>query len=226
MNLSNLKNFDLDQLQNSFKGLDPENIGSWPLAARGLVWILIVVVIGLGGYVAFVSDKTNELDTARQEEATKKQEFENKAFKSANVAAYKKQLKDMEDSFGALLRQLPKDTEVPGLLEDITHTGVGSGLEFETIDLQSEKTMDFYAELPIKIRVKGDYHSFGGFVSGLAALPRIVTLHDFKISPLVTGKKAGDFGPPILEMEITAKTYRYVDKGDKDKGNKSEAGKK
>ena len=127
----------------------------------------------------------------------------------------------MEDSFGALLRQLPKETEVPGLLEDINQTGLGSGLDFESINLLPEVTQEFYAEDPIDIKVKGDYHAFGSFVSGIAALPRIVTLHDFKVVPVGT-RAAGDNAPPLLSMDITAKTYRYLDK----KSDKSAAGDK
>lgn len=206
------KPFDLQEAINNLQSLDPENIGSWPVGVKALIWVLTFVAILFVGYMLDISSISEELEVARQEEVAKKQDFESKAFKAANVDVYRNQLKDMEESFGALLRQLPTDTEVPGLLEDITHTGLGSGLEFKTIDLESERALDFYSELPIKVLVKGDYHSFGGFVSGIAALPRIVTLHDFKVAPVGVARREGDFGPPVLEMQITAKTYRYVDK--------------
>ena len=124
------------------------------------------------------------------------------------LEAYKVQMAEMEESFGALLRQLPSDTEVPGLLEDITRTGLGSGLEFSEIKLQPEVVQQFYIELPIKISVVGSYHDLATFVSGVASLPRIVTLHDFEVAPV-----AAEAGSSRLAMSILAKTYRYNDKG-------------
>jgi type IV pilus assembly protein PilO len=126
---------------------------------------------------------------------------------AANLELYTQQMKEMENSFGMLLRQLPSDTEVPGLLEDITRTGLGSGLEFEEIKLLPEVTQQFYIELPIQITVTGAYHDLATFVSGVAGLPRIVTLHDFDLAP------ANPDGGPKLRMSILAKTYRYNDKG-------------
>jgi type IV pilus assembly protein PilO len=137
------------------------------------------------------------------------EEFEQKVFKANNLDVYKKQLSDMEESFGSLLKQLPKETEVPELLEDVTHTGLGSGLEFDGIALGSESSKEFYVEQPISIKAQGDYHAFGAFVSGISALPRIVTLHDFTIAPLTN--KFADSGAPVLKMEIQARTYRYKD---------------
>ena len=133
--------------------------------------------------------------------------YEQKAFKAHNLEQFRSQLAEMEQTFGALLKQLPKDTEVPGLLEDITHTGLGSGLEFESIELKDEAKKEFYVELPIDIKVIGDYHAFGAFVSGVAALPRIVTLHDFHIVP---PKDKALAGLGLLAMDVTAKTYRYA----------------
>ncbi|NNM52309.1 MAG: type 4a pilus biogenesis protein PilO [Pseudomonadales bacterium] len=220
MSLDALKSLDLEKLQASWRSLDPENIGGWPLPFRVLIWVLIVVVIFFGGYMLLVSAKLDQLKGAQQAEVSKKADFESKAFKASNLDVYHKQLSEMEDSFGALLRQLPKETEVPGLLEDINQTGLGSGLDFEAINLLPEQVKDFYAEDPIDIKVKGDYHAFGSFVSGIAALPRIVTLHDFKVTP-VGVRAAGDNAPPLLEMDITAKTYRYLDKQtDKTAGGK------
>jgi type IV pilus assembly protein PilO len=132
----------------------------------------------------------------------------NSTFQAANLEAYKEQMEEMEVSFGALLKQLPSDTEVPGLLEDITRTGLGSGLEFEEIKLLPEVTQQFYIELPIQIVVMGSYHDLATFVSGVASLPRIVTLHDFDIKP---ADKSG--ASSALRMSVLAKTYRYNDKG-------------
>ena len=138
---------------------------------------------------------------------TLKEQFSSKAFQAANLEAYKEQMQEMEVSFGSLLRQLQSDTEVPGLLEDITRTGLGSGLEFEEIKLLPEVAQQLYIELPIQIKVTGGYHDLATFVSGVASLPRIVTLHDFQLAP------ASAESSSRLNMQIMAKTYRYNDKG-------------
>jgi type IV pilus assembly protein PilO len=147
------------------------------------------------------------LDQQRLEELSLKETFTSKAFQAANLDAYKVQMVEMEESFGALLRQLPSDTEVPGLLEDITRTGLGSGLEFEEIKLQPEAVQQFYVELPIQVVVLGGYHDLATFVSGVSSLPRIVTLHDFEV------KVADKENPSRLRMSVLAKTYRYKDEG-------------
>jgi type IV pilus assembly protein PilO len=143
---------------------------------------------------------------AQTEEAELKQEFEKKAFQAANLDAYRRQMVEMQESFGALVSQLPSDTEVPGLLEDITNKGLLNGLEISSIDLQLEKAEEFYVELPISIVATGSYHDLGAFISGMAGLPRIVTLHDFNIS-------ASSENTNRLSMNIIAKTYRYKDEG-------------
>jgi type IV pilus assembly protein PilO len=182
--------------------LDFNNIGSWPAAARGvLIGILIVVVLFLG-YWFDVKDQVEGLEAAERKEVELKNTFETRARKAANLAAYEQQMDEMKESFGAMLRQLPNKTEVAELLVDISQTGLASGLEFELFKPQGENPRDFYAELPISIKVKGDYHEFGNFISGLAALPRIVTVHDIAITPLQDGQ---------LSMDLTAKTYRYLD---------------
>ncbi len=219
MKLEDLKRLDLQKLQASWRSLDPENIGAWPLPFRVAIWLAIVAIIVFGGYMVFITGQIDALQQARADEVTKKADFENKAFKAANLAVYKKQLADMEESFGALLRQLPKETEVPGLLEDISQAALGSGLDVQSISLQSEKMQDFYAEDPIQIKVQGDYHAFGSFVSAIAALPRIVTLHDFSIAP-VSASATASSGSPLLAMNITAMTYRYLDQGELDKKGK------
>ncbi|EGG98736.1 Type IV pilus biogenesis protein PilO [gamma proteobacterium IMCC2047] len=155
------------------------------------------------GYYFHLNDLLDEHERIAQKEVQLKQEYESKAFKAANLDVYRKQMAEMDKSFGALVRQLPKDTEVPGLLEDITHTGLGSGLEIDSIKLLPEQNAEFYVELPIEIQVRGGYHDLGSFVSGVASLPRIVTLHDFNIKPTDSGG--------MLAMTITAKTYRYND---------------
>ncbi|VVP38729.1 type 4a pilus biogenesis protein PilO [Pseudomonas fluorescens] len=187
--------------------LDTNNIGSWPPAIKVLVAVLLMVLVLSLGYSFSTSELETQLDLKREEESTLKAQFATKAHMAANLELYTQQMKEMENSFGVLLRQLPSDTEVPGLLEDITRTGLGSGLEFEEIKLLPEVTQPFYIELPIQITVTGAYHDLATFVSGVAGLPRIVTLHDFDLSPV------NPDGGPKLRMSILAKTYRYNDKG-------------
>lgn len=187
--------------------LDLNNLGSWPAAVKVISAVLLAVVALVMGYQFLIKDSQTQLEEQRSLETTLKEQFSSKAFQAANLEAYRAQLVLMEESFGAMLRQLPGDTEVPGLLEDVTRTGLGSGLEFEEIRLQPEVAQQFYIELPIKISVVGGYHELATFVSGVASLPRIVTLHDFEIKPVQEGRASK------LRMGITAKTYRYNDKG-------------
>ncbi|CAI8726735.1 type 4a pilus biogenesis protein PilO [Pseudomonas sp. fls2-241-R2A-110] len=187
--------------------LDTNNMGSWPPAIKALAGGLLMVLVLALGYSFYLSDLEDQLGLKREEESTLKEQFATKARMAANLELYTQQMKEMENSFGVLLRQLPSDTEVPGLLEDITRTGLGSGLEFEEIKLLPEVTQQFYIELPIQITVTGAYHDLATFVSGVAGLPRIVTLHDFDLAPV------DPEGAPKLRMSILAKTYRYNDKG-------------
>ena len=187
--------------------LDTNNMGAWPPAIKVLMGIVVAILVLSIGYNFSTSELENQLELKREEESTLKQQFASKSHMAANLELYTQQMKEMENSFGVLLRQLPSDTEVPGLLEDITRTGLGSGLEFEEIKLLPEVTQPFYIELPIQITVTGAYHDLATFVSGVAGLPRIVTLHDFDLAPVNP-----DDGPK-LRMSILAKTYRYNDKG-------------
>jgi len=186
--------------------LDANNLGSWPAPVKVIAAFLLLIVVLALGYNFHLKELQAQLEQQRSQEVTLKQQFTTKAFEAANLEKYRQQMAEMEQSFGALLRQLPSDTEVPGLLEDITRTGLGSGLEFEEIKLMPEVTQQFYIELPIQIRVVGGYHDLASFVSGVASLPRIVTLHDFEIKP-------ADDSDAKLNMSIVAKTYRYNDKG-------------
>ncbi len=191
MNLSDLNELDL------------HNIANWPMPARiAVVAMVFVGVLGLG-YWLDIKDQRISLEKAENKETELRQTFESKAKKAANLAAYEQQLEEMKASFGAMLRQLPNQTEVAELLVDISQTGLASGLEFELFKPQGEVPREFYAELPISIRVKGSYHEFGSFISGVAALPRIVTVHDIEMVP---GKDGGE-----LTMDMLAKTYRYID---------------
>ncbi|PTR26934.1 MULTISPECIES: type 4a pilus biogenesis protein PilO [unclassified Pseudomonas] len=187
--------------------LDTSNMGSWPPPIKILVAGLLMLLVLALGYNFSTRDLESQLDLKREEESTLKEQFADKTRKAANLDLYTRQLKEMENAFVVLLRQLPGDTEVPGLLEDITRTGLGSGLEFEEIKLLPEVARPFYIELPIQITVTGDYHDLATFVSGVAGLPRIVTLHDFDLAPV------SPQGGPKLRLSILAKTYRYNDKG-------------
>jgi type IV pilus assembly protein PilO len=188
------------------RSLDPRDPGRWPLAARvGAVGVCFLVLLMVLAYVFVWDEQRPELQRREDTEQTLRQEFKNKHAKAVNLDVYKQQLKDIERSFGALLRQLPGKTEVPNLLVDISQTGLSAGLEEKLFHPQPEQKRDFYAELPIKISLTGSYHQFGEFVSGIAALPRIVTLHDIEIKTAT--KDAYD----QLTLELTAKTYRYLD---------------
>ena len=190
--------------------IDFNNMGSWPLAGRLFVLIFVVSAVLGGGYWFHIKGLGEVYEKEVAQEKTLKEDFEQKAFKVANLDAYKQQMTEMEETFGAMLRQLPSDTEVAGLLEDITHTGLGSGLKFDAIDLQPELAKEFYIELPLKIKVEGNYHELGSFVSGVAGLPRIVTLHDFTINGVKKDKlDGGAVSSGTLSMNILAKTYRY-----------------
>lgn len=198
--LESLRKFELSDL-------DFNNVGSWPSAIKFIASFLIFIAVLALGYNFHLKDLQGQLEMQQAQETSLKEQFSSKAFQAANLEAYKEQMQEMEVSFGALLKQLPSDTEVPGLLEDITRTGLGSGLEFEEIKLLPEVAQQFYIELPIQIKVVGAYHDLATFVSGVASLPRIVTLHDFELVPAEVD------GVSTLRMSILAKTYRYNDKG-------------
>ena len=198
--MESLKKVDINDL-------DFNNIGAWPGALKVIVAALVfIVLLGLG-YQFHLKDLREALARSEAQEVQLKQEFEQKSFRAANLEAYKEQLAEIEERFGTLLKQLPSDTEVPGLLEDITQMGLNSGLEFESITLQPEVVQPFYRELPISIVVQGSYHDNGTLVSSVAGLQRIVTLHDFTIAPLEEGNS------DLLKMSIVAKTYRYNEAG-------------
>lgn len=191
--------------------LDLSGYGEWPLPVKGVA--ILFACIALGGLVYYLDTKDQlvRLDNERTSEQTLKTDFESKQRKAANLDAYRQQLAEMEESFGAMLRQLPDKTEVAALLVDVSQTGLANGLEFVLFQPESELSKDSYVELPINVRVTGTYHDFGRFVSGLAALPRIVTVHDTQIdSP---GPKAGAPAGEDAKMTLqaTVKTYRYRD---------------
>jgi type IV pilus assembly protein PilO len=201
LNNINLSEIDLSEL-------DINSAGLWPAPIKvisGLV--LFCLLLGLG-YFLMVTDLQKELASASKEEVSLKTSYREKYRQAANLEGYRLQAKEMEANFQKILSQLPLDTEIPGLIEDISEVGSKNGLVFNKIDLQPEKVLEYYVEKPIRMEVIGGYHDLGAFVSDVADLPRIVTLHDFEITP--QGSGGADRGK-LLKMGITAKTYRYKD---------------
>lgn len=188
------------------RSLDTNDPGRWPLPFRvGAVALAFAAVVAIGIYMFVIQEEVPLLERAQLEEQELRGQFEQRQRKAANFDAYRVQLAEIERDFGAMLRQLPGKTEVPSLLVDISQTGLGAGLEEQLFQPTGEIQKDFYAELPIRLRYTGSYHELGSFVSGIAALPRIVTLHDVQIRP-VSGTT-----PDRLTLDVTAKTYRYLD---------------
>lgn len=207
MKAADLKNLNLSDLISRVQTADWRNIGSWPLVGRIVILaIAFVVILGLGWYF-LISDQKQQLDQAAQQEVQLKQQFEQKAMEAANLDILKAQLEEMKKSFGTMLRQLPGKTEIPNLLQDISQTAQVDGLKQDLFKPTSEVRKDFYAEQPIQIAVEGSYHQFAKFVSDVAALPRIVTIHDVNIKP-------SDSAGVNLVMTLTAKTYRYLEAGE------------
>ena len=188
--------------------LDLSNIGSWPLLVKGVIVAVVAVSVLAAGYFLDVQAQQENLDRIISEENRLKSDFEVKQAKAANLEAYKAQMVEMKDSFGAMIRQLPSKTEVEDLLVDISQTGLASGIEFQLFKPLKERHIEFYAELPITLKMTGTYHQFGEFVSGIAALPRIVTLENISIKGAKSNKN------DTLTMNVTAKTYRYLDESE------------
>ena len=190
------------------RSLDVNDVGRWPFGFRvAVIALVFVIVVGIGVYLTIVKDRAPQLARAEQEEQTLRVAFESKQRKAANYDAYKAQLAEMQQSFGTMLRQLPGETEIPSLIVDISQTGLAAGLQEKLFQPQAEIPKDFYAEKPIKIILSGGYHEIANFVSGVAALPRIVTLHDISITPETRDSY------DQLSMEVTAKIYRYLEQG-------------
>lgn len=190
--------------------LDLSTIGSWPIVAKGIIIAVVAIAVLVAGYFLDIQAQQDDLARVTNKEKTLKEDFEIKQAKAANLDAYKAQMVEMEDSFGAMIRQLPSKTEVEDLLVDISQTGLASGIEFQLFKPLAEKHIEFYAELPITLKMTGTYHQFGEFVSGIAALPRIVTLENISLTSKGKGKGKKD----LLTMDVTAKTYRYLDESE------------
>jgi len=201
---------DFNALIDDIKNIDPteirlDNIGRWPLFVRIFGCVAIFIAVLAACYVLIIADLNKKLDQTIKKETELRDTFRLRSYEAANLQAYREQMIELEERLQTLINQLPSDTEVPGLLEDITETGLSSGLSIESIVLENEKAHDYYIELPISITAKGGYHDFATFISGVSGLPRIVTLHDFAIN---------NSGLNLLSLSITAKTYRYKDSGD------------
>ena len=195
--IAQIKDFDYE---------DPNKLGVWPLPTKILVCLFIVAAVLVGTYYFKIKAVNEQLVREQAEERSLRKTFETRSAQAANLAAYRAQMEEMQQSFESLLARLPSDTEVPGLLEDIDARSVESGLGDLSLELQPQRDAEYYVELPINISVRGGYHDFGGFVSGVAGMPRIVTLHNFSINQ---AKEGGD-----LLMEIQAKTYHYQGGGE------------
>lgn len=205
------KSFDVQELLEKINNFDPneidwENMGSWPLGGKVAFCTIVFIAIVVAGYFFMLQPTSERLDRTVREEAKLKTDYENKAFQVANLEEYKTQMVEMEQSFESILKQLPRDTEVPGLIDDISLAALNNGLELKVITPKKQVETEFYNELPIDIEVEGDFHELGAFVSSVASLPRIVTLHDFAI-------KKSNKGDGRLALKILAKTYRYNEGG-------------
>jgi type IV pilus assembly protein PilO len=215
------KKFDVDQFMQQWNTLDPQNYGGWPYAIKITIWIFIILLICIMGYLILIQPKIEEIENARGQEANLLEEFRKKESKLRNLEQYQKQLHSIQENFNQQLEQLPKETEISGLVEDINITGVNAGLKFKHILLEPEIKQEFMIEQPISIEATGDYHAFGSFVSAIALLPRIVTLHDFTVTAGQNPKQMA--GIPLITYAIKAKTYRYVGDTPKLNAEKQEA---
>jgi type IV pilus assembly protein PilO len=210
------------------QNLDFQNIGGWPLPLKIFFMVLLLVVIQILGFQFDIKNQREMLEGERKKETAHLATIEEKQKKAANLEPLKLQMKEMQQSFGDMLKQLPSKTEVAGLLVDISQTGLAAGLEFQLFKPGGEVRSQYYAELPIEINVLGHYHEFGEFISGIAALPRIVTAHDISITggAKMEAKKGQAGEVPAMTMKVTAKTYRALDEGEYASGEKQAKAKK
>ena len=202
------KKMTVEQFLQQFNTLDMNNYGSWPASVKITCWIFIFLAVLALGYFVVIKSQLEEIANAQAKEQSLLNEFKEKDSKLRNLQQYQTQLQEMEANFNQQLQQLPKETEIPSLVEDINLTGVNSGLKFKNIRLENEVKQEFFIEQPISIEATGDYHAFGAFAAGIAALPRIVTLHDFTVEAKQDTEKKSDI--PVINYTVKAKTYRYV----------------
>lgn len=188
------------------KYLDPQDIGNWPLLPKSLVLAALFVVTIGAGYFLDWNSQLETLTASEEQELKLRDSYKDKTSQAVNLDLYQKQLADIETSFSSLLRQLPNKEEMEALLREINQSGIGRGLQFELFKpAQKETVSEFYSELPVSIRIVGKYHDLGGFASDISMLSRIVTLNDLNLSLSKDGKDG------LLVMDVTAKTYRYLD---------------
>ncbi len=207
--------------------LDFQNVGGWPIAVRSAATFIVFALVVGGGFYQFTQDKIVELQSIESKEEPLKAEYKRKQSKAANLQAYTQQMAEMEERFGSMLRQLPQKTEVADLLVEISQIGLSNNLEFSLFKPSREIRKEFYAELPVNINVTGTYHDFGGFATGIAALPRIVTIHNVSMVP----KNAKDASKDMdadkkLTIILVAKTYRYLDEEEASSKKKKRRGRK
>lgn len=198
-----LPKIDIQALAEDFRNLNPNDPGAWPLAPKIAVLVGIFVAALLAGWWFLWSDQLTELESREQEEVSLKQQYLDKKKQAVNLDLYREQLAEIDRSFGALLKQLPNKSEIDALLIEVNQAGLGRGLQFELFRPGQEQIKDFYAELPVAVKINGAYHDFGAFAADIAKLPRIVTLNNISIAPLKEGA--------ILSLDATTKTFRYLD---------------
>lgn len=203
---STLPKVDLQAVLDDFRYMNPNDPGAWPLVPRVTVLLGVFLFILLAGWWFVWSDQLTDLETKAQEEETLKQQFIDKKRQAVNLDLYTQQLAEIDRSFGALLKQLPNKSEIEALLIEVNQAGLGRGLQFELFRPGSEQIKDFYAELPVAVKINGTYHDIGAFAADIAKLPRIVTLNNIAIAP---AKDAG-----MLTLDATIKTFRYLDENE------------
>lgn len=198
-----LPQIDFQKLLDDFRSLNPNDPGAWPLAPRIAAFVGIFVALLVAGWWFLWADQLEELESREHEEVTLKQQFLEKKKQAVNLDLYREQLAEIDRSFGALLKQLPNKSEIDALLIEVNQAGLGRGLQFELFRPGQEQIKDFYAELPVAVKINGAYHDFGAFAADIAKLPRIVTLNNISIAPLKDGG--------LLSLDATTKTFRYLD---------------
>lgn len=196
---------DLQSIADDFRFMNPNDPGSWPLIPKISILVGLFVAIVAAGWWFIWNDQFTELETKEQEEQALKQQYLDKKRQAINLDLYVQQLAEIDRSFGALLKQLPDKSEIEALLIEINQAGLGRGLQFELFKPGQELIKDFYAELPITVKINGGYHDFGAFAADIAKLPRIVTLNNISITPIKDGQ---------LSLDATTKTFRYLDEGE------------
>lgn len=212
-----IRQIDFHKIANDFKYLNPNDPGAWPLMPRVAVLIGVFLIILVASWWFFWSDQLSMLEAKQREEDSLKQQYLEKKRQAVNLDLYVQQLAEIDRSFGALLKQLPNKSEIEALLIEVNQAGLGRGLQFELFKPAQEQVKDFYAELPISIKINGSYHDFGAFAADIAKLPRIVTLNNISVTP---GKEGG------LVLDATTKTFRYLDEAEVAKQKKTSQGAK